>query len=124
MWKKPDRPRNRITQSLNDGIVTVCNVTDIALPGYKPRTALKPKITLRYAEQRLGINRLYMAKQVQVEIVRVVRVQNAGNVNPQDVAVIGGEQYRIESVQTVLNVYPPCVDLALEKVKQVYEVVE
>ena len=124
MWKKPDRPRNRITQSLNDGIVTVCNVTDIAPPGHKPQVVLKPKITLRYAEQLLGINRLYMAKQVQVEIVRVVRVQNAGNINPQDVAVIGGEQYRIESVQTVTNVYPPCVLLALEKVKQVYEVVE
>lgn len=58
-WKAPYRPNNQVTQSYNDGVVTVYAVTDSARPGYQPKAALvqPPKAVLRYEEQRLGIQR-------------------------------------------------------------------
>ena len=54
-WKAPYRPDNEVTQNYNDGVVTIYSVTDGAKPGYQPVPTLAEKITLRYAEQRLGI---------------------------------------------------------------------
>ena len=36
MFRKPDRPKGRITQCYNDGIARVYSVTDSAAPGYQP----------------------------------------------------------------------------------------
>lgn len=118
MWKAPDRKKGEVSQSFNDGIVQICRTTDGGAAGYRPKQVLKEKFVLRFAEQRLGINRLYQGRQNQVEIARVIRVQKAGEVLTQDVAVIGGTQYRIDTVQAVLDVYPPCLDLALERITQ------
>ena len=90
--------------------------------GYRPKQVLKEKFVLRFAEQRLGINRLYQGRQNQVEIARVIRVQKAGEISTQDVAVIGGTQYRIDTVQAVPEVFPACFDLALVRITQEYEV--
>ena len=87
-----------------------------------PQEKLTEKIKLRFAEQRLGINRIYQSKQAQVEIVRMIRVPVAGTVSPQDVALLEGKQYRIDTVQKVMEIYPPCVDLALAKIEQEFEV--
>ena len=121
MWKAPNRPKHEITQAFNDGIVTICAVCDAAKAGYAPQERLTEKIKLRFAEQRLGINRIYQSKQAQVEIVRVIRVPVAGAVSPQDVALLEGKQYRIDTVQKVMEIYPPCVDLALAKIEQEFE---
>ncbi len=118
MWKAPDRKKGEVSQSFNDGIVQICRTTDGGAAGYRPVPVLEERFTLRFAEQRLGINRLYQGRQNQVEIARVIRVQKAGEVLTQDVAVIGGTQYRIDTVQAVLDVYPPCLDLALERITQ------
>ena len=124
MWQTPYRPaNNQITQGFNDGLVMVCAVTDIAKPGYQPKPGLKKKLTLRYEEQRLGIQRLYSGRQNQVEIERVIRTPRVGNVNNQDVAVTeDGKQYRIDMVQSVQNVFPSSMDLTLEKIEQKFEV--
>ena len=60
-WKVPYRPSNEVTQTYNSGVVTVYSVTDSARPGYQPVEQLTKKITLRYEEQRLGIQRYYDA---------------------------------------------------------------
>ena len=122
MWKAPNRPKREITQPFSDGIVMIYSVTDMAKPGYEPVEKLEEKIKLRFAEQRLGINRIYQSRQAQVEISRVIRVPNAGGVSPQDVAILEGKQYRIDTVQKVMDVFPPCMDLALVKIEQEYEV--
>lgn len=71
----------------------------------------------------MGINRLYSGRQNQVEIQRVLRVMWVDGVTSQDRAITeDGEQYRIDSVQNVLDVYPSCMDLTLAKVEQKYEV--
>ncbi len=122
MWKAPNRPKHEITQGFNDGIVEIYDVQDMAKPGYEPVEKLTKKIVLRFEEQRLGIQRIYQSKQAQVEISRVIRVPKAGEVSPQDVVILEGKQYRIDTVQKAMDVYPPCVDLALAKLEQEYEV--
>lgn len=110
-----------MTQPFSSGVVTICAVEDEARPGYQPKGRLTKKITLRYDEQRLGIQRYYSGQQNQVEIERVIRVPRAGNVSSQDVAVTeDGRQYRIDLVQAVMDVYPPSVDLTLAKITQDY----
>lgn len=123
MWRKPNRPSRDISQSFNDGIVTVYSVSDTAKPGYKPVKETAFKVALRYEEQRLGIQRFYSGSQNQVKIERVIRCPAAGNVSTQDLAVTeDGKQYEIHLVQTVKDVYPPSVDITLAKTDQKYEV--
>lgn len=122
MRKEPFRKSNKISQSFNDGVVEIYTVKNVALPGYQPKKELVLKCTLRFEEQRLGINRLYMSRQAQVEIERVLRVPDFGDVSPQDVAVTGGKQYRIDSKQLVMDVFPRCADISLVKIEQGYEV--
>ncbi len=121
MRQLPFRPGNEITQSFNGGLVAIYTVTDGAQPGRLPVPVLEKKLTLRYEERQLGIQRYYSARQNQVKIERVIRVPRTGRVSSQDVAVTGdGRQYRVDWVQSVRDVYPPSVDLTLAAVEQVY----
>ena len=121
MRKAPTRPNNDITQQYNSGVLTVCALTDTAKPGLRPTPRLTPKVMLRYEECRLGITRLYQARQTQVEIERVVRRLD---ISPQDVAITeDGRQYRIDTVQAVMGTWPPSLDLSLVRITQVYEVI-
>ena len=122
-WRAPHRPDNEITQELNSGVVQIYSVEDSAQPGYQPKPALKLKLTLRYEEQRLGINRLYLSRQNHAEVEKVIRVPRQDSISNQDVAILeSGSQYSIDYTQTVQDVYPPCLDLSLVKVEQNYEV--
>ena len=73
MRKQPTRPNNDISQQYNSGLLTIYQLEDVAPPGYAPKMQPREKARLRYEEQRLGINRLYMSRQNQTEISRVVR---------------------------------------------------
>lgn len=121
-WRAPTRPTERdVTQPFDDGIVTIYAVTDAAQPGYQPKPELvqPAKAVLRYQEQRLGIQRYYDALQNQIQVERVIRVPRYGCVTNQDAAVTeDGRTYRIDLVQSVENVWPPCVDLTLVKYEQ------
>lgn len=124
MWRAPNRPNHEITQSYNDGIVSIYSVTDGAAPGYRPVPMLVFKERLRYQERYLGINRLYSGRQNQVDIQRIVRVLKVPGVSSQDVVITeDGRQYRIDSVQDVIGAYPPSLDLTLATVEQKYEVI-
>lgn len=122
-WRAPHRPDNEITQEMNSGVVKIYSVEDSAQPGYQPKPSLTLKLTLRYEEQRLGINRLYLSRQNQAEIEKVIRVPRQDSISNQDVAILeSGSQYSIDYTQTVQDVYPPCLDLSLVKVEQNYGV--
>lgn len=113
MRKLPFRPSNEITQEFNSGIVTIYTVENSASVGLLPVEHLAETFTVRYEEQRLGINRYYMARQNQIEIQRVIRIPKIA-VNTQDVAITeDNRKYRIDTVQTVQDVYPACIDLTL-----------
>lgn len=125
MYQRPNRPTHDITQPFNSGIVKIYALTNIAAPGYAPRMALKEKVTLRYEEMRLGINRYYQAMQNNIQIERVIRCPRWGDVTNQDVAITeDGKQYRIDLLQSVDDVYPACIDVSLTKIEQVFEVAE
>lgn len=122
-WRAPHRPDNEITQEMNSGVVKIYSVEDSAQPGYQPKPSLTLKLTLRYEEQRLGINRLYLSRQNQAQIEKVIRVPRQDSISNQDVVILeSGSQYSIDYTQTVQDVYPPCLDLSLVKVEQNYEV--
>lgn len=122
-WRAPHRPDNEITQEMNSGVVKIYSVEDSAQPGYQPKPSLNLKLTLRYEEQRLGINRLYLSRQNQAEVEKVIRVPRQDSISNQDVAILeNGSQYSIDYTQTVQDVYPPCLDLSLVKIEQNYEV--
>ena len=123
-WKSPNRPNNEITQQFSDGVVKIYIVKDMAKPGYSPEPQLSLLYTLRYNRQRVGLTRLYLSKQAQAEIQEVLRVPLPGDIPVQSVAVLeNGRQFQIETVQSVDNCYPTCVDLSLTVLKQTYEVI-
>ena len=120
-WKAPYRPSNEVTQGYNSGVVTVYAVTDSARPGYQPVEQLTEKIKLRYEEQRLGIQRYYNAMQNQIDIEKVIRTPRVP-INNQNIAVTeDGRQYGIDMVQSVMDAFPPCIDITLTKIEQVAE---
>ena len=123
MRQMPFRPGNEISQSYNSGVVTVYRVTDGARPGFAPAPVLEKKAVLRYEEQRLGLTRLYLSRQNQVRVEKVIRVPRGPEVSSRDVAVTeDGRQYRIDAVQLADRGRPPSLDLTLTKAEQVYDV--
>ncbi len=122
-WKAPYRPRGEISQSYNDGVVTVYAVTDSGPPGGLPVEKPVKKVVLRYEERRLGLQRYYAGKQNQVEVERVLRTPRRRDVSSQDLAVTeDGVQYRIDLVQSAADVFPPSMDLTLTRIDQNYDV--
>lgn len=114
MWRAPNRPNHEITQDYNDGVVTVCAVRDAAPAGFLPKEELVEKYKLLFSEQRVGVMRFNAARQNQINVERVLRVQRVAGITNQDVAIThDGTKYRIDQVQTVPDVYPPSLDLTL-----------
>lgn len=120
--RQPWRPNNEITQAYNDGAVDIYTVADTAQPGYQPKLQAEHKYHLRFAEQRLGLNRIYMARQDHVQILKVIRVPKV-DITTQDVAVThDGNRYSIDTVQEAMGVYPPSLDLSLKAITHKTEV--
>ena len=123
-WSRPYRPKtdNGVTQSFTSGIVTVYSEQNVAPPGYLPQVQLTEKVTLRYEERSLGLQRYFNAQQNQVQVERVIRCPRYAGVTNQDVAETeDGTRYRIDMVQAVMDVYPPCMDLTLARYEQAPE---
>lgn len=114
-FKQPNRGSSRISQTYNDGYVRIYRESDSAAPGRQPVPELTLLIKQPYEERQLGIRRYYEAKQNQMTIQRVLRVQRTSvAISSQDVALTeDGKRYRIDLVQSMQNVYPPSLDLTL-----------
>ena len=113
--KAPFRPKADVSQSYNDGIVTIYTVQDGGDSGYMPAPSLTKAVSLCYQERKLGVQRYYEAKQNQINIKRVIRVQDPKmQINSQDVAETeDGVYYRIDLVQFVPDAWPRSYDLTL-----------
>lgn len=119
---RPYRPKtdNGVTQPFTSGIVTIYGEQNVAEPGYLPQVQLTEKVTLRYEERSLGLQRYFNAQQNQIQIERVIRCPRRPGITNQDVAETeDGARYRINMVQGVMDVYPPCMDLTLARYEQV-----
>lgn len=119
---RPYRPKadNGVTQPFTSGIVTIYSEQNVAEPGYLPQVQLAEKVILRYEERSLGLQRYFNAQQNQIQIERVIRCPRRPGITNQDVAETeDGTRYRINMVQIVMDVYPPCMDLTLARYEQV-----
>ena len=77
------------------------------------------KVKLRYEERSLGLQRYYNEQQNQVQVERVIRCPRYMDVTNQDIAETeDGKRYRIDIVQAIMGVFPPCMDLTLDKYEQ------
>lgn len=114
-WKAPGRPEHKITQSYNDGMLTVYTVSDEAAPGRQPVRRLAELVKLPYETRRVGIQRYYAAAQNQTKVQQVLRVPHSGKpvTNRCLADTEDGSRYRIDLVQFVPDVYPPSDDLTL-----------
>ena len=56
-YRLPNRERNVISQTYNDGVVRIYSTEDAADPGRMPIEQQTLKATLMYAEQRVGATR-------------------------------------------------------------------
>lgn len=120
-WKAPYRARGEVSQTFNDGVLSVYDVSDAAVPGRKPVKRRTLKVTLAFAERRVGIGRFYQSSQAQARIERVLRVSKSdAEIRAQDLVTVTGSDlvYRVEQVQSVPDVYPACLDLSLSCVDQ------
>lgn len=123
MWKAPNRPTHEVSQTYNDGVVTVYRVTDSAKPGDMPVIDTEQCAVLHYEERMLGVTRYYAAAQAMARVERVIRVQRRAGINAQMLAITeDGRKYRIDLVQTVQDVFPPSLDLTLSSVTHNVEV--
>ena len=123
-WKEPYRRNNLVSEPFNSGVVKIYDAVDIAEPGKKPVKRLLGKLTLRYEERKLGIQRYYAGKQNQVDISRVIRVPKPGAseiTNQQIAETEDGARYRIDLVQAVRDSHPQCYDLTLVRIYQTEE---
>ena len=54
-----------------------------------------------------------------MQVERVIRCPRYMDVTNQDIAETeDGKRYRIDIVQAIMDVFPPCMDLTLEKYEQ------
>ena len=117
---KPSRGKSEVSQSYNDGYVTIYSERDSAAPGMQPKPVREMKLRQPYTERQLGVRRYYEAKQNQINIQRVIRVQKTSvQITSQDVAETeDGSCYRIDLVQSVADIWPPSLDLTLVAYQQ------
>jgi len=110
--------------------VNIYSVGNTAPSGKMPKDRLKLKVgPVRYAERTVGINRYWTAMQANAKIDMVIRIPCTSlrgrsiDVSTQDIAIpIDGAQYRIMQVQKPEDIYPPVLDLSLERLVQKYDI--
>jgi hypothetical protein len=112
------------TQTFNDGVASIYSVENIASPGGMPKEALTIKAAnVRYKERTVGMSRFWAAKQTNAKIGRLLRMPKLNSVSTQDVVIpIDGKQYKILQVQYPEDVYPPVMDLSLERLDASYDI--
>lgn len=107
--------------SFNDGICDIYSVENSAARGDRPVEKLIEKYHLRYRAHIVGMSRFYEALQAQVRITNAVEVPLREDVNPQDVAVINGRQYRITQKQERRDTRPASMLLTLSDIEEAFE---
>lgn len=118
----PSSKKNQ-PQTFNDGVANIYTVCNIAPPGGMPKEGLKYKIgPLRYRERTVGISRFWAAVQMQARIDAVLRMSQIRSVSLHDVVIpIDGQQYKIVQIQYPEDIYPPVMDLSLQRLEVAYD---
>ena len=112
-------------QSFPDGVVSICKVGDVALPGDMPIDGLVLKQSLRYKERTVGMGRFYSALQNNIKVDFVIRCPEVRGLSEKatDILVavlIDEQQYKIMQIQYIEDAHPPSMDLTLERIGEPY----
>lgn len=108
-------------QTFNDGYARFYHINNIGESGLRPEKKPILYISIDFEERTVGVKRLYEAKRTGTLIERVIRCY-AINTKPTDIVEIEGEQYRIEQIQIISDVVPRIMDVALERLDDIYEI--
>ena len=109
---------------LDDGIVTIYELNNIAKPGEMPQEVLKPINSFYFGYRTIGYNRLYAAHGVSELIELLILIWRA-DVSAGQYAILNGVQYRIDTVQQLTdNTGLAVTDLTLEKLGAFYDIVD
>ena len=106
-------------QTFNSGIVDIYEVENAAAPGGMPALRLKVPVmyALRFDERVVGYGRRMQGLQASMTIDRLFRCPRQESVNTKCIAIHKNVQYRIRQVQFPPDIYPPVMDLSLERVE-------
>lgn len=111
--------------TFDDGILTVCELTNIAANGQKPVYRLSVRESFYFGFDVVGFNRYYTALNAKVQIAHVVNIPGWNVINPNDVIVLEDEtQFRLSQVQPMLDDNGLRITkLSLERITESYEFV-
>lgn len=105
------------------GTVTVCRLENKAEKGEMPKERLIPLVSHDFGERAVGYGRQYAAKGVNEQVDMLIRFWQDRSIRIGMYAVIGGEQYRIDNVQHLLDDDGLKVtDLTLRRLGDLYDV--
>lgn len=119
---------------MDDGIIKICDLTNLAPDGDMPRNQLTVLDEMYFESRTVGYNRQYAAKGVNEQVDMLVRVWRNNTVHIGMFAVLtnyegqvneSGDQYRIDNVQHLLDDDGLKVtDLTLSRMDELYEVAD
>lgn len=90
--------------TFDDGVLTICQVTNRASPGMKPDPVLQEKERYYFTYETLGVQRYYTAMQAKQKIEAVVCVPDWGNIQTEDICILeSGVQYKIVMIQNTTD---------------------
>lgn len=112
------------TQTFNDGVANIYKIDNTAEPGNMPKEGLLLRVgEVRYKERTVGMGRFWSAMQTQAKVERLLRMPRIIGVSTHDIIIpIDGSQYEIVQVQYPEDVFPPVMDLSLERVSAAYDI--
>lgn len=90
-------------ETYDDGIITVCNLTDQAEPGDMPKQVLVLYKRFYFQDVMVSFSRQYAAMGVNEQIDKLVRIWFDPSVRIGMYAIINDEQYRITNCQQLYN---------------------
>lgn len=110
-----------------DGVLTGCELVNVAAPGEMPVEALRPVFSAMYEARMIGYGRQYAAKGVNEQVDLLARIWSETSARIGMYAVIDQSpeagQYRIDNVQHLMNDDGLKVtDLTLSRLDDLYEV--
>ena len=108
----------------DEGLVTICELENIAPSGALPRERLVKRKALFFGDRTVGFSRQYAAKGVNEQVDRLILTWREHTIHIGMYAVTeDGEQYRIDNVQHLLDDDGlKITDLTLRRLDQLYDV--
>lgn len=111
---------------LDAGVLTLCELKNIAEPGNMPQEVLVKKSTHYYGQRTVGYGRQYAARGVNEQVDILARIWQDRTARIGMYAVLeNGEQYRIGNVQQLFDENGLRVtDLSLERIDKLYDLAD